>query len=338
MDIVDELVSIIVPVYNVEKYLSDCIKSVLIQTYANFELLLVNDGSTDNSKAICEEYLVKDNRVRIFDKINGGLSSARNYGIEKAVGKYIIFLDSDDYWLTADCLEKLVKVAEDFKTDVVRGEYKEVDEVGKDLLLKDFSYKLDKQMQILPSSDFYKWIINGENFSVLFLFKRELFESGLRYNEKRHFQEDIELNIRLYCKDLRCVYIPIVFYAYRKRRYSIVNTYNVVHLHDSFLLSDVFDKYYYIAHDSQIKKLYRYNSIMMYYWTLGTLSQEPYYKDHIDIIKKLSLVDINKKVRVWANSTKKIYPLPIYISPLFGIYYFRLRFKIGRLLRMLRLR
>lgn len=72
---------------------------------------------------------------------------------------------------------------------------------------------------------------------------------------------------------------------------------------------------------------------MMYYWTLSTLSQEPYYKNHINIIKELSLVEINKKVRVWAKSTKKIYPLPIYISPLLGIYYFRLRFKIGRLLR-----
>lgn len=333
MNTIEKLVSIIVPIYNVENYLVECINSVLAQTYTNFELLLVNDGSTDNSGIICNSFLVKDNRIRVFNKDNGGLSSARNYGLDKSIGDYIIFLDSDDYWLSTDCLEKLVKVAVDYNADIVRGEYKEVDEVGADLLLKDFSYKSDKQLKILSSSEFYNWIINGENFSVLFLFRKKLFDSGLRYDEQRSFQEDIELNIRLFCENLRCVYIPIIFYAYRKRRNSIVNTYNVAHLRDSFLLSDVFDKYYYVAHGSSIRELYRYNSIMMYYWTLSTLSQEPYYKNHINIIKELSLVEINKKVRVWAKSTKKIYPLPIYISPLLGIYYFRLRFKIGRLLR-----
>ena len=195
MNTIEKLVSIIVPIYNVENYLVECINSVLAQTYTNFELLLVNDGSTDNSGIICNSFLVKDNRIRVFNKDNGGLSSARNYGLDKSIGDYIIFLDSDDYWLSTDCLEKLVKVAVDYNADIVRGEYKEVDEVGADLLLKDFSYKSDKQLKILSSSEFYNWIINGENFSVLFLFRKKLFDSGLRYDEQRSFQEDIELNI-----------------------------------------------------------------------------------------------------------------------------------------------
>lgn len=332
----DKLVSIIVPIYNVENYLAECINSVLVQTYTDFELLLIDDGSKDNSGAICDEYQLKDKRVRVFHKVNGGLSSARNYGLEKANGEYVIFLDSDDYWLKKDCLDNLVRVAIDLDADIVRGEYKEVDEFGSDLLIKDFSSKLEKQKQILSSAEFYKWIIKGENFSVLFLFKKKIFDSGLRFDENRCFQEDIELNIRLFCNNFRCVYIPIVFYAYRKRRNSIVNTYNVAHLHDSFLLSYVFDKYYYVAQDLSIKELYRYNSIMMYYWTLDTLSQEPYYKDHINIIEKLSLGKINKNVRAWASSTKKIYPLPIYISPQLGVSYFRIKYKIGCILRKLR--
>lgn len=88
--------SIIIPVYNVEKYLSACIESILKQTYQNFELLLINDGSTDKSKHICDEYVHKDSRIHVFHKKNGGPSSARNYGIEQAKGKWIAFIDSDD--------------------------------------------------------------------------------------------------------------------------------------------------------------------------------------------------------------------------------------------------
>ena len=90
-------VSVIVPVYNTEKYLSRCIDSILAQTYTDFELILVNDGSTDNSGKICDEYAQKDKRIVVIHKENGGVSSARNKGIEKAKGEWIAFVDSDDY-------------------------------------------------------------------------------------------------------------------------------------------------------------------------------------------------------------------------------------------------
>lgn len=93
------MVSIIVPVYNAEKYLSRCVDSILSQTMKDFELLLIDDGSQDESGRICDEYSEKDARVRVFHKPNGGVSSARNLGIDHAKGKYIIFIDSDDYWL-----------------------------------------------------------------------------------------------------------------------------------------------------------------------------------------------------------------------------------------------
>lgn len=90
-------ISIIVPVYNVEKVLSICIESVLSQTFSDFELLLINDGSTDKSGVICDAYAKKDNRVKVFHKKNGGVSSARNYGLNEAKGDYLVFLDSDDW-------------------------------------------------------------------------------------------------------------------------------------------------------------------------------------------------------------------------------------------------
>ena len=90
-------ISIIVPVYNVEKYLNRCVDSILNQTFTDFELILVNDGSTDNSGKICDEYAKKDQRVKAIHKSNGGVSSARNRGLGEAIGKYVMFCDSDDY-------------------------------------------------------------------------------------------------------------------------------------------------------------------------------------------------------------------------------------------------
>ena len=93
----NELISIIVPVYNVEQYIQRCINSVLSQTYTNFELLLIDDGSTDLSREICEKNVIQDERIHLFVKQNGGLSDARNYGLAQAKGRYIVFLDSDEY-------------------------------------------------------------------------------------------------------------------------------------------------------------------------------------------------------------------------------------------------
>lgn len=101
------MISIIVPVYNVELYLKECIDSILSQDYTDFELLLIDDGSTDSSYHICKEYQSKDKRVKVLKKTNGGVSSARNLGIEKAKGEWITFLDSDDY-IGKNYLEKLI--------------------------------------------------------------------------------------------------------------------------------------------------------------------------------------------------------------------------------------
>ena len=107
MELVRELVSIIAPVYNVEKYLREAVDSVCAQTYPNWELILVDDGSTDQSGIICDEYAKKDSRIRVFHTENSGVSCARNMGIENAHGKWITFMDSDDF-LHKDCLKTIV--------------------------------------------------------------------------------------------------------------------------------------------------------------------------------------------------------------------------------------
>lgn len=110
--------SIVVPVYNVEKYLKRCVDSLIGQSYPNLEILLVDDGSKDSSLSICKEYELKDSRIRALHKENEGLGLTRNYGIERATGKYITFVDSDDY-LTSDAVEAMLGKAEATDADVV---------------------------------------------------------------------------------------------------------------------------------------------------------------------------------------------------------------------------
>lgn len=112
------LISVIIPVYNVEKYLRQCLDSVLAQTYANYEVIMVDDGSTDSSGAICDEYVHKDSRFRVIHRENGGLSVARNTGFDDSKGEYVYFLDSDD-WIEKETFEKLITVAVDTDAEFV---------------------------------------------------------------------------------------------------------------------------------------------------------------------------------------------------------------------------
>ena len=113
----EEKISIIVPIYNAEKWLEKCIKSIIDQTYKNIEILLINDGSKDKSLEICEEFAKKDNRIVVINKKNEGVSISRNIGIEKSTGKYIKFVDSDD-WLEKDTCEELIDLINKEKTDL----------------------------------------------------------------------------------------------------------------------------------------------------------------------------------------------------------------------------
>ncbi len=115
-------VTVIVPVYNVEKYLGECVRSLTGQTYREIEILLVDDGSTDGSGALCDALAAEDTRIRVIHKENGGAASARNRGIDEAEGEYMMFLDSDD-WLDTDAIEVLVRSADETQAQVIRFNY-----------------------------------------------------------------------------------------------------------------------------------------------------------------------------------------------------------------------
>lgn len=129
----NELVSIITPMYNGAKYVSETIESVLAQTYTDWEMLIVNDGSKDNGPEIVEKYAKKDSRIRLINQENGGSANARNHGIREARGRYIALLDSDDVW-ESDFLEEQLKFMKENNAELVYSSHKRIDENGKECL------------------------------------------------------------------------------------------------------------------------------------------------------------------------------------------------------------
>lgn len=325
MSALDCMVSIIVPVYNVEKYIEQCIKSVLSQSYINWELLLINDGSVDESGKICDYYQGQDHRIKVVHKTNTGVSDSRNVGLDHAKGKYIIFLDSDDYWYDNAFLEQLITLAEVYQLDIIRGEYKAVDENGKDLFRRKLSEKkLSIVNDVIDSVSFLKYAIDGEFFLVLSLFKRDAI-STLRLNIGQIFLEDMRFYSMLLMSPMKCMYVPISFYAYRKNISSASNRINYKKLSDSFEMCNFFHCCA-LKHISQgLKEYFNYYSVMMYKWTLETLSLDDYYNDRGYLVDLLSLEDLRMKVLKWINIEHVKVSRAIFVMPpLLGIISFRI--------------
>lgn len=209
-------VSVIVPVYKVENYVSRCIESVLNQTYTNWELILVDDGSPDLSGAICEEYALKDRRIKVYHKDNGGVSSARNVGLDNACGDWITFLDSDDYF-ESTTLQSLSDTIDIYTTaDVI--DFPILRDAGS----KD-GEKLDTSVEIIVCTnereiDNY-WFNHPRFESCGRFFKRELL-SGMRFNPLLKIGEDTVFFMQYLTRCSSLVAIPNGLYAYCYRDVS----------------------------------------------------------------------------------------------------------------------
>lgn len=198
-------ISIIVPIYNGEKYLSRCIKSLLNQTLKEIEIILVNDGSIDGSLEICEKYAKKDSRIVVIDKSNGGVSSARNYGVAKAKGDYIGFVDVDD-WIESEMYNNMYKKILDTNTDVCMSNYIIEGKKRYSPIRFDFSdSKFDKseiRMKIIPNMLAPEDLDSGGTFihgSVcrLLIRKKIVDYHNLTFNEKLKMMEDLVYVIEL---------------------------------------------------------------------------------------------------------------------------------------------
>lgn len=216
------LISVMIPVYNVERYLPECIDSILRQTYTHFELILVDDGSTDSSGEICRSYAEKDSRIRYVRQENGGVSVARNKGLEFAQGEWIAFADSDD-WMEPNQYEVLMQTA--LETDA------EIAACGVSHEFKNLKYYMGDtgELKILQGKNELMEGYGEDYFTEMGskIFRRSLiFDNGFSFPAgKKH--EDIDLIYFTYrhCKKMACIKKPL--YHYRQRKGSIVHSLDI---------------------------------------------------------------------------------------------------------------
>ena len=213
----NSLISVIIPIYNVEKYLEKCIESIINQTYTNLEIILINDGSTDNCDKICEEYAKKDNRIKVIHKLNEGLSNARNTGLDVANGKLIVFVDSDDY-IKKTMIEELKNNMEKYNSDISTCNYYRKYKIGKIKINKiKIGNKFTKKEKFIEAKDGNKLVaVCAWNK----LYKKEIFEK-IRFPEGKIYEDSYTI-YDIVDKANKISYNPKPLYFYRMRKSGIV--------------------------------------------------------------------------------------------------------------------
>jgi len=219
----NRLVSIIVPVYNTERYLNRCLDSLINQSYSNFELIIVDDGSTDNSLEICKKYQTIDERIKVYHKANGGLSSARNFALDVIKGEYVTLVDSDDY-VTPNFLSTLVNVLEQNNSDISVCDENRFYEKNGILYFYGSPYKkvssVIKQTSEEGLNSYLKQILYDASACGK-LYKSGLFK-GVRYPEGFNY-EDIGTTYKIFCKANSITFTPEPMYLYYQRENSILH-------------------------------------------------------------------------------------------------------------------
>lgn len=214
------IISVIVPVYNVEKYLSKCIDSIINQSLTDIEIILVNDGSTDGSGLICDKYALKDSRIKVLHKSNGGLSDARNKGIEVATGEYIGFIDSDD-WISKNMFEKLYNISKINNADIVQSNY--IESYNEDISIDK---NINEEISIYSPMEMLEQLYTEKSIKTVVvwnkLYRRELFKD-IRF-PKGKIHEDEFTTYKLIHKSRTVADINLPLYYYRQREGSIMKS------------------------------------------------------------------------------------------------------------------
>ena len=215
-NMISHLISVIVPVYNTEKYLDECIQSILNQSFTDFELLLIDDGSTDRSGAICDQYAAKDERVRVFHTENGGVSSARNVGLDEAKGEWIAFVDSDD-WVKSLFLENFIRYVDD--VDIIIS-YSEIE-------TKNGIHKIEISSEgIVTNTNFHelftKYGMTVNTTSWAKLYRKDLIEiNKIRFDNRIKMGEDTVFLYTCLLKAEKIFVLNKTDYYYRDRSESL---------------------------------------------------------------------------------------------------------------------
>ena len=223
-------ISVILPVYDVEKYLAQCLDSILNQTFKDFECICVNDGSTDNSLSILQEYEKKDNRIKIINQENKGLSGARNSALKIVTGKYIAFVDSDDF-VSSDYLDKLINIAEKENSDIVYCRHKlyysldnkyekgpNREELNKLFFEYSKAQNKDKQLEYILD------IVENSRSACMKLYKTDVInDNAILFFENIYAEEDFSFNILVNLYSQKINFLDEEMYYYRKQINSITS-------------------------------------------------------------------------------------------------------------------
>lgn len=211
----DGVISVVVPVYNVEPYLKECLESITNQTYRDLEIILIDDGSTDKSGDICDEYGKKDDRIIVIHQSNHGSASAKNAGLRKSSGEYLAFVDSDDF-LQEDAYEFMVKQLEEYCADIIQGCFRKV--------YKKFYRDVNKivEMQILDASEFLELFTKDWTCGLLWdkLYKRDIFKDI--YFKEGHKIDDEFFTYKGVINSKKIIRVPHYIYNYRQRISSVM--------------------------------------------------------------------------------------------------------------------
>lgn len=296
-----EKISIIIPIYNAEKYLDECINSILNQTYTNIEILLIDDGSTDSSSLICNRYCKKHKNIITYHLNNGGVSKARNYGIDRATGEYIIFIDSDDI-IDRYMIEKMINIVNEKNVELAICGYKY--KYKNKIIDSNFKYNCYMTVEQAKKEIFMPDSIRG--YCVNKIFKRKiLIENNIRFNEKIKICEDM-LFVFEYISHINKIYvINDELYYYRIRKTSASNEGN----ENDLTVFDALKNIYKLDNKAieYSKSFYSY-LYFKYLWLLKKTGK-------IKNIPKVKLINILKDKGI--NNKKKIYILYYIIMPRF---------------------
>lgn len=259
----EKFFSIILSIYNVEDYLKRCIDSILDQKFTDYEIILVDDGSTDSSSEICDEYCKSNSNIKVVHKENGGLSSARNSGLEVADGKYIFWVDADD-WLESDALQILYNKIQEYYPDIVTFNHckRPSDEKVISSLKKGIYYKEQLQEDIVPKILNEMW---NYNFSVWsHVYKREYIKQFSFVSERVIGSEDFLFNLTVYSYAESVLSIENCLYNYDYRPGSLVNRYRK-NLIVQYL--ELYNRFCQVLNDTGNFQKYRSQLANFYVWS-----------------------------------------------------------------------
>lgn len=291
--------SIIIPVYNIEKYIGECVKSILKIKNINYEILVINDGSPDNSQKIIDEYCKKDNRIKSFIKENGGLSSARNYGLKKAQGEYIWFVDGDDLVVSSE-FEKFFKKIKNLDLDIALANYNGFYDKSSIEIKRIEKFKELENLPVLIGKKYFDFSDNKNLFNVMVwknIYRRNfLLEENISFEDRLIFEDELFSRIVIN-RAKRVKYFDYYIYLYRQNvegsimknsNTKLINYYKVSKLLTKEILNDEFVP-------NSLKKV----PIALYVKTLKKLKKrDKELEKEIFKIKGLFFYKLRKKIQI----------------------------------------